>query len=624
MAESTDWKSKYAGKIVTAADAISHIKPGNKIFIGTGCAAPQALIEALTEGRSDVSDAEIYHLLTMGVAPYARERFSQSYRFNSFFISENVRDAVQQGLGDYTPVFLSELPRLFESGRIPLDVALIQVTPPSEDGMVSLGVSVDIVKSATENASLVVAEVNPNMPWSHGNSLIPVDFIDYLVPSERPLLEYHPVEVDETIMRIGRHVASLIEDGSTIELGIGAIPQSILEFLKDKKDLGIHTEMFTDQLMELIESGVVNGSKKILDHGKTVASFVMGTQKLYRFVDKNPTIELHPSEYVNDPYVISRHPKMVAINVALQVDLTGQVCADSLGHKFYSGIGGQLDFIRGAARSIGGKPIIAMKSTAVNGEVSRIVPFLSEGAGVVTTRGDVHYVITEYGIADLYGKNIRERAMELMNIAHPKFRAELLRKAKEFKYVYEDQIELSWDSVRYPEEFERCQVIADGSQVSFRPIRATDEEAIREFFYSLSSTSVYHRFFQPVKSLPHSRVMPLVSIDYDKDMAIVATIQDVAGEKILAVGRYMRGSKEEKMAEVAFLVRDEWQNRGIGRSLLMFLVEIAQKSGIDGFVASVLHENKQMMSVFRAAGFALKTTFEDGIYSISFRFNDKG
>jgi acyl-CoA hydrolase len=617
-----DWRTQYASRIVSAGEALSHIKPGDKIFIGTGCAAPQMLIEALTAERQPVADAEIYHLLTMGVAPYAHDKFSDRYRFNSFFISENVRDAVQEGGGDYTPVFLSEIPRLFESGRTPLDVALIQVTEPSADGMVSLGVSVDIVKSATENASLVVAEVNPHMPWTRGNSQIPADFIDFFVESDRPLLTYRPVEVDETIRRIGRNVASIIEDGSTLELGIGAIPQAILELLKDKRDLGIHTEMFTDELLDLIEAGVVNGSKKIHDRGKVVASFVMGSERLYKFIDRNPMVELHPSEYVNDPFIISRHPKMVAINVALEVDLTGQVCADSLGHRFYSGIGGQLDFIRGAARSIGGKPVIAMKSTAKDETISRIVGTLSPGAGVVTTRGDVHYVITEYGVADLYGKNIRERALELINIAHPKFRSELLRQAKEMHYVYEDQIEPSWDRMRYPEEMERWQVIADGTEVFFRPIRATDEEPIRDFFYSLSERSVYLRFFQPVKALPHSRVMPLVSIDYEKDMAILATIGDVGGEKVLGVGRYMRQSAEEKMAEVAFLIRDEWQNRGMGRALLSSLVEEAKKRGIEGFVASVLHDNKQMLSVFHNAGFAVTTTFDDGIYTVRFRFDE--
>ncbi len=617
-----NWKDRFGSKVVSASEALSHINPGDKIFIGTGCAAPQMLVEGLAAEQQGAADTEIYHLLTMGVAPYATQKLADRYRFNSFFISENVRNAVWRGLGDYTPIFLSDIPKLFESGRTPLDVALIQVTPPSPDGWVSLGISVDIVKSATENANLVIAEVNPNMPWTYGRSQILADYIDFFVESDRKLLEYHPVEVDDEIRRIGRNVATLIEDGSTIEVGIGAIPQSILEFLGDKKDLGIHTEMFTDQLVDLIESGVVNGSKKVVDKGKVVASFLMGTEKLYRFVHKNPSVELHPSEYVNDPFVIGRHPKMVAINVALEVDLTGQVCADSLGHRFFSGIGGQLDFIRGAARSPGGKPVIAMKSTAKHGKVSRIVPVLSPGAGVVTTRGDVHYVITEYGIADLHGKNIRERCMELINIAHPKFRVELLRQAKEMKYVYEDQAEIS-ATQQYPEELAHCQVIADGTQVFLRPVKITDEDAMRDFFYSLSPASVYHRFFQPIKSMPHARAMPMVSIDYNKDMALVATVEDVAGEKIIGIGRYMRGSKEDEMAEVAFMVRDEWQNRGMGRALLSSLIDIAKSCGIKGFVASVLHDNKQMMSVFHASGYAIRTEFENGVYSVSFRFDEK-
>lgn len=618
-----DWKTFYGNKVVSASEAISHIKPGRKIFIGTGCAAPQSLIEELTSDAHPVIDAEIYHLITVGTAPYALRKYSDRFRLNSFFIGENVRDAVQKGLGDYTPIFLSEIPRMFESGRTAIDVALISVTPPTPDGMVNLGVSVDIVKAATENASLVIAEVNPNLPWAYGNAQIPADLIDFFVESSKPLPEYQPTEVDETIRRIGRNVASLIEDGSTLELGIGAIPQSILDALRTKRDLGIHTEMFTDQMMDLIQAGVVTGSKKILDRGKVVASFIMGTEKLFKFVNKNPMIEMHPSEYVNDPFVISRHPKMCAINVALEVDLTGQVCADSLGHTFYSGIGGQLDFIRGAARSQGGKPIIAMKSTAKDEKISRIVPAISQGGGVVTTRGDVHYVVTEYGVADLHGKNIRERAMELINIAHPKFRGDLMRKAKELNYVYEDQIELQWDKMRYPEECERWQVIADGTQVFFRPVRFTDEEPMRDFFYSLSEETVYHRFFQPVKSLPHSKIMPLVSIDYDKDMAIVATVGDMAGEKVLGVGRYMRSSKEEKMAEVAFMIRDDWQNRGIGRMLLSNLVEIARGHGIEGFIASVLHDNKQMLAVFHSCGYAVKMSFEEGVYTISFRFDEK-
>jgi acyl-CoA hydrolase/GNAT superfamily N-acetyltransferase len=617
------WNEMYGEKIVSATEALSHVNAGDKIFIGTGCAAPQILIEALTSSQGQVTDAEIFHLLTMGIAPYAHDKLSERFRFDSFFISENVRDAVWQGAGDYTPVFLSEIPRLFKTGRTPLDVVLIQTTAPDETGMVSLGISVDIVKSATENASLVIAEVNPNMPWTHGDSLIPVDYIDYFVESDVPLLTHEPPKVEDNVRKIGRHISSLIEDGSTIELGIGAIPQSIIEFLNDKKDLGIHTEMFTDQLVDLIESGVVTGSKKILDRGKVVASFLMGSKKLYDYVDRNPNVEMRPSEYVNDPFIISQHPKMVAINVALEVDLTGQVCSDSIGHHFYSGIGGQLDFIRGAARSVGGKPIIAMESTAKGGTISRITAMLSPGAGVVTTRGDVHYVITEYGIADLFGKNIRERAMALIEIAHPKFRDQLLGEAKKLKYVYEDQIKLTGGRMSYPEELEYCQVIADGTEVQFRPVKATDEDPMRDMFYALSDQSVHLRFFQPVKSMPHTRIMPLVSIDYDKDMAIVATVADMSGEKIIAVGRYIRNSKEDESAEVSFMVRDDWQNRGIGRALLEKLIDIARDRGVKKFVASVLANNKMMMSVFHSSGYKVNGAFEEGVYELSFNFDEK-
>ena len=619
---SFNWKETYGSKIVTASEAVSHIKSGNKIFIGTGCAEPQALVDALTSSAHSVDDASIFHLLTMGLAPYAHDKFTGRYRFNSFFISQNVRDAVQEGLGDYTPIFLSEIPRQFELGRIPLDVALIQTTLPNAEGMVSLGISVDIVKSAAENARLVIAEVNPNMPWTHGNSQIPVDFIDYLVESDKPLLPYSPVEINESVRAIGRNIASLIEDGSTIEIGIGAIPQSILEFLKDKKNLGIHTEMFTDSLIDLIESGVINGSKKTINPGKVVASFMMGSDRLYKYANNNPKIEMHPSEFVNDPFVIGQQPKMVAINVALEVDLTGQVCADSLGHKFYSGIGGQVDFIRGAARSSGGKPIIAMKSTAKEGKISRIVASLSDGAGVVTTRGDVHYVITEYGIANLHGKCIRDRAMALINIAHPKFRNELLKQAKKLNYVYEDQVELNLEAIKYPAELERCTVIADGTEILLRPIRPTDEEPLRDMFYSSSEESKHFRFFTVPKSLPHDRVMPLVNIDYEKDMALVATSEEVSGEKIVAVGRYMRSKKGDKTAEVAFLVRDDWQNRGMGRALLASLIEIAIEKGIEGFVASVLQSNKSMLNVFHNCGYKLKMSLEDGIYELAFNFNE--
>jgi acyl-CoA hydrolase len=415
-----DWKEKYKLKIGTAPAAMKLIKSGNSVFIGSGCAQPRHLVNALIEHSSHIHDAHIVHLLTMGAAPYADEKFREKFKMNSFFIADNVRDALKKGIGDYTPIFLSEIPHEFETGRIPVDVALISVTPPDVNGLCSLGVSVDIVKSAAGNARYVIAQVNSHMPRTFGDSFIHVSTIDMLVSHDEEIIEIPEPEPDETLCRIGQNIARLIEDGSTIECGIGRIPQALAEFLKGKKDLGIHTEMFSDWIIDLIECGAITCAKKSINRGKIVASFCMGSKRLYNYINNNPLFEFYPTEYVNDPYIISRHEKMVAINVGLEIDLTGQVCADSLGYQFYSGIGGQVDFIRGATRSRRGRAIVAMPSTARNGEVSRIVPHLTEGAGVVTTRGDVHYVVTEYGIAYLHGKSIRERVLALTNIAHPK------------------------------------------------------------------------------------------------------------------------------------------------------------------------------------------------------------
>ncbi|HPO71076.1 MAG TPA: acetyl-CoA hydrolase/transferase C-terminal domain-containing protein, partial [Anaerohalosphaeraceae bacterium] len=349
-----DWKQKYSHLIQTAEEAMKLIKPGDSIFIGTGCGQPQHLVRALVEYGSHIYDAHIIHLLTMGDAPYADEKYREKFKMNSFFIAENVRGAFEQGIGDYTPIFLSDIPRQFESGRIPLDVALISVTPPDVNGLCSLGVSVDIVKSAADNAKYVIAQVNQQMPRTMGNSFIHVNNIDAMVPYDEPIITVVMDPPNDVLRRIGRNLARLVEDGSTIECGIGRIPQAMAEFLHDKKDLGVHTEMFGDWIIELIECGAVTCSKKTINNGKVVASFCMGSQKLYEYIDNNPFFEFHPTEYVNDPFIIAQHDKMVGINVGLEIDLTGQVCADSLGYRFYSGIGGQVDFIRGCARSRGG------------------------------------------------------------------------------------------------------------------------------------------------------------------------------------------------------------------------------------------------------------------------------
>jgi len=617
-----DWKERYKDKISTAGAAMKSIKSGNSIFIGTGCGQPQHLVDALVEHSSHIYDAHIVHLLTMGAAPYTHEKFRDKFKMNSLFVADNVRDALNKGAADYTPIFLSEIPYEFETGRIPIDVALISVSPPDASGLCSLGVSVDIVKSAAANARYVIAQVNGRMPRTFGNSFLHVNDIDFLVPFDEDVIETAVPVSDDALRRIGQNIARLVEDGSTIECGIGRVPQALAEFLKDKKDLGVHTEMFGDWIIDLIECGAITCSKKSLNRGKVVASFCMGTRGLYDYIDNNPFFEFYPTEYVNDPVIISQHEKMVAINVGLEIDLTGQVCADSLGYQFYSGIGGQVDFIRGASRSRGGKPVIAMPSTARDGQVSRIVPHLTEGAGVVTTRGDVHYVVTEYGIAYLHGKSIRERVLALVNIAHPKFRTELLQAAKAQKYIYADQIEFDSDKVTYPEELEHHDTLRDGTEVFFRPVKPTDEAALSEMLYSLSEASVRTRYMAQTVTFPHKDVQRLTNIDYSQNLAIVGTVPSVSGEEFVAIAQYFLDPKTNS-AEVAFLVQDEWQRKGMGTFLLNYLAQIARKRGVKQFYAKVLSANKPMLAIFHNSGYEVKTEFDGEVYSITYDLEKK-
>jgi len=434
----TDFRERFADKITTAEGAIRAIPKGRRILIGSGAAEPSRLVEAMTEHGTHLEGNEVVHLLTLGPAPYVKPGLEKRFRHTAFFIGANVRDAVAEGRADFMPVFLSEIPQLICSGRVKIDVALVQVSPPDEHGYVSLGVSVDVVRAAIDTADLVLAEVNPHMPRTHGDSFLHVDRIAHLVPVDDELPEREAEPLDDVDRAIGRHVASLVPDGATLQMGIGKIPDAALGALENHHDLGIHTEMFSDGVMHLVQKGVITCRKKTLLPGKIVTSFVMGSRALYRWVHENPFVEMRGSGFTNDPFVIARNDQMIAINAALAIDLTGQVAADTLGGRFFSGIGGQVDFIRGAARSRGGKPIIAMRSTAKKGTVSRIAATLEAGAGIVTSRGDVHYVVTEHGIADLWGKNIRERALALIDIAHPDHRAELLAAARERRYIFPD------------------------------------------------------------------------------------------------------------------------------------------------------------------------------------------
>jgi acyl-CoA hydrolase/GNAT superfamily N-acetyltransferase len=614
-----DWKEKYRSTILTADQAVARIKPGQRIFISTGCGEPLELVRALTRRAYELPDTEIIHLLTFGEAPYAHRELAQYFRTNSFFIAENVRGIIQEGLGDYSPIHLSDIPRLFSSGQLPLDAALIQVSPPDHQGMVSLGVSVDIVKTAAENASLVIAQVNPKMPRTHGDSFLHVHELDWLVPFEEDLIEIPEPPVDDDVRQIGENLAALIEDGSTLEVGIGRIPQALLGFLKGKKDLGIHTEMISDGIVDLIQAGVVTGSRKTLDKGKVVTSFCLGSRKLYDFIDDNPTFSFHPTEYVNSPFVISEQNKMVAINVALEIDLTGQVCADSIGAKFFSGVGGQVDFNRGASKARGGKAIIAIPSTAKGGTISRIVTHLSPGAGVVTTRAGVNYVVTEYGVAYLHGKSIQERAMALICIAHPKFRAQLLREAIEAKYLSAELAEKEGKLVVGPKELRTTHLLPDGTQMLFRPIHPTDEPAMRDLFYKLSEQSKFYRFMGHLKRVPRSQIEDFVYIDHRSEVTIVGVLREAHGEDIVAVGSYYLDPKANR-AEVAFTVTDKWQRHGIGTFMLKHLSRIARRNGISGFSAEVLAENKGMRTVFDHSEFKVRSKYRGDVYSYELDF----
>jgi len=610
----------YKRKVRSLDDIVRLVKPGSRIFIGSGAAEPQNLIKVLIEKGRQIEDHETIHLIELGVSLYAESVLSKPFKQNAFFIGPNIRGSVNEGRAEYTPIFLSEVPALIRSGRLKIDVAFIQVAPPDKYGFCSLGVSVDVVKAGAESARLVIAEVNKQMPRTLGDCFIHLKDIDYIIESDNPLLTWEPPEPDDVAMKIGQHVARLINDGATIQAGIGMIPNAIMSHLKDKNDLGVHTEMFSDGIIELVERGNITNRRKTIHNGKIIATFCMGTQKLYDFVHDNPLIEFHPCDYTNDPYIIAQNDRMISINAAIQIDLTGQVCADSIGEYFYSGIGGQVDFVRGAARSRGGKPIIVMPSTAKGGTVSRIVPFLDRGAGVVTSRGDVHYVVTEYGIANLHGRNLRERALALISIAHPDFRDDLLNYAKERHLVHMDQMPMTVSGKFYPEQYEHTEQFGD-IEVFFRPVKPTDETLEREFFYSLSDESVYYRFFNLVKAMPHEKVQPLVNIDYREEMAIVGLIGEPGDEEMVAIGRF-KLDPSDNYAEVAFLVRDDFQNRGIGTHLMKKLIEIAREKGIEGFKAEVLAENKKMMHVFHKCGYPIHSRLEDGVYSLKINFSE--
>jgi acyl-CoA hydrolase len=605
----------YRSKLLSAEEAVLKIGPGRTVFLGTACGEPQALVKALMEKSFAMIDSEIIQTLSLGLTFYAEEKFTDQFRLNAFFIGPNVRNAVNEGRADYTPVNLSDIERLFASGLKPVDVALIQVTPPDEEGFCNLGVSVDITKSAAMHADVVIAEVNPHMPHLGGDSRIHLKEIDYVVENDGPLMEFTgEIEISRVAPRIGKNVAELIPDGATIQVGYGTIPDAILSYLGDKKDLGVHTEMFSDGIIDLVEKGVINGKKKTLHPGKIVSSFCMGTKRLYDFIDGNEMFEMYPSSYTNDPCRISSNDDMMAINSALEVDLTGQVCTDQIGHRFFSGIGGQADFMRGAARSKGGKAIIALPATAQHHTVSRIVPTLTAGGGVTTTRGDVQFVVTEFGVADLRGKSIMERALALIGISHPRFRAELIMHAKSLHYVYQDQTDAGYVGV-YPEQYEQVKLVAD-NELYLRPAKPTDEGTLKEMFYSLTQATVYNRFMGLKRSMPHRELQRIVNIDYDTRMTMCAFANDEGVWSMVAFAMYDL-DKKSNTAEISFAVRDSWQNRRIGTLLMDTMANIARERKIKALTAELLSENMRMLDLFYRTGLKVETRLVEDTYLVT-------
>lgn len=617
------WAERYPGKVVPEEEIFRNVKRGDKIFIGTGCGQPQYLVKAMMNYIKShpkaFFDAEVFHVWTLGVATYADEEYKSNFRHNSFFVGNNTRDAVNTGLADYTPIFLSQVPDMFYRGLEPMDVALVQVSRPDSHGYVSLGISVDIVKAAVETSDLVIAQVNKNMPRTHGNTFIHIEDIDYLVPHYEPLLEYEPKIPDDIAKSIGKYVARVIEDGDTIQVGYGSIPNAILANLTNKKDLGVHTELLTDGIANLMKMGVINNSKKGIHRGKTIATFCMGKSSTYEFIDDNPTVEFKTIDYINNPLTIAQNNRMVAINSALQIDLTGQASAESIGTTFYSGIGGQADFMRGATLSPGGKTILVLRSAAVDDSVSRIVPFLPEGSGVTLNRGDVHYVVTEHGIAYIHGKNIRERAMDLIAIAHPKFRKKLIEQAKELGLIFKDQAFIPGKRGEYPEHLETYKTTSDGKPLLLRPVKMSDEPLLKDFFYSLSDKSIYRRFISSRKDMPHERLQDFVIIDYTKEMVILAVDERGKKEDVLGIAQY--GIDEHShTAEAAFVVRDDYQNKGIGTLLLQYLTTLAKRRGLLGFTAEVLVENRPMLHLFEKMGFDIQKRSGSGVYELKMAF----
>jgi len=607
-------RKEYPHKFTSEETAFRKIQRGNKLFIGTGAGEPRHLVRSLLDylNRKPTAffDCDIFYVWTINDnKEYFLEKYKHNFRVNSFFIGDPNRDDINRGVADYTPIFTSMIPELFDRKYFPVDIALIQTSLPDEHGYFNLGVNVDVVKAAVENAATIIVQVNSYMPRVHGDGFIHINDVDFVIPYDEPLPEYDPIDESdlEVALQIGKYVASLVQDGDTIQVGYGSVPLAALSCLENKNHLGVHSELITDGIVELMKKGVIDNSKKTINKGKTIGSLCLGKRSTYEFLNNNPSVELRRLDYVNNIMNIARHDNMVAINSVLEIDLTGQATDESLGNVFYSGISGFANYMRGTLISKKGKSIIAMKSTAKNGQVSKIVPSLLEGSGVSVHRGDVQYVVTEYGIAYLRGKNLRERAMELIAIAHPNFRPWLIEEAKARNLIYKDQKFVPGPRGKYIQDYEAHRKTKTGLDILLRPIRISDEPRLRDFFNSLSDKSLYLRFFSPFPYVSHEQLQDIITVDNAKGVSIVAIIREEDNEKVVGLGQYFV-DETNYSAEVSFATSDAYKNNGICSMLLAHLTYLAQNNGILSFTATVLNENQSMQHVLKKAGFTHKHT----------------
>jgi acyl-CoA hydrolase len=588
-------------KPLVESDWPRHVRAGCRVFIGGGAAVPLALVESLLAQAEFLKDVELVHIHGLGETPWIDPRYEQVVRTNSFFLTPALRDAVERGVADYTPCPLSEVASLFEDGPLPIDVALIQVSPPDKDGWCSLGVSVDVVKSAVKAARRVIAQINPEMPRTCGDGRVSTRAIDWFIEHAAALPEADVPVLDERHLRIGKYAAQLIDDDSTLQLGMGNTPEAVARALKKHRHLGIHSGLFNDALMDLVRCGAVDSSRKSHHPGKIIASHVMGSRRLYQFVDGNKDVELHPSDWVNDPWRIAKNDRMVAINGAREIDLTGQVVRDSSGHRFYGGIGALQDFIRGAGHSKGGRPIIALTSTSDDGSRSRIVAGLDPGSGVCTGRGDVHHVITEYGVASLHGRSIRERVARLVEIAHPDHREALLEGARMRGWLPAFFTMPATDTGTNDDGVESRRVRFKTGRFLLRPLHPSDMRALQEFFYSHDEETVRLRYGYHRDRMTGESAYKLAAVDQRRDLALGIFEESHGRQELRAIGRYFL-DHDGMGAEVAFVVHERSRHAGKAGFLLGELAEIARRRGVEHFWASVLRDNRAMAGLFLAVG----------------------